>query len=224
MLSRCVAPISGRSRPSIGAAGPYSAASGALPRDFSDLLSPADGRRADRRARGSRAVHPNGQARRRVGPGMLHRAGRLRRRDAGSGGFGQGVGPIRRRRNDRAAGTASVVATPDRLRSAHGRRPRSPRRRPTPTSRRRTAGDSIRTTTSTTCSSCRPPGRSGGSCTSPCTRIPCRRSRGPTIARRSPSVSEATRLSTPCCQPATRCICPAAGFIRRKRWRRRRST
>ena len=42
--------------------------------------------------------------------------------------------------------------------------------------------------------------------------------------RRSPRASATTRSSTPSCRRATRCICPAAGCIRPDPWTPRRST
>ena len=114
----------GRSRPSIGAA----AAAEPAGVTAAGLQRPAvgiGGRRAHRRAWGARAVHPHGGARRPAGTGLLPGPRRVRRRNARPGGLGQGAGPIRRWRNDCAAGSASAVATPDRLRSPHGRRSRA---------------------------------------------------------------------------------------------------
>ena len=174
------------------------------------------GRRADRRARGTRAVHPRGQGGRRAGPGVLHRAGRVRRRDARPGGLGEGAWPnsppARRsffrdctgcgRRSSTSSGAwSTILVTPC---------------RPTPTSRRRAAADSIPTTTSTTSSSCKPRARSAGPCTSLSTRTRCPRSPGPTTATPSLSASTTSRSSTPCCRRATRCICLAGGCIRRR--------
>ena len=92
MLSRCVAIDPHVFATDYWGRRPLLSRSGALPRDFSDLLSPASGRRAHRRARGSRTVHPSGQRRRALSKGLLPRAGGLRRRNARPSGLREGPG------------------------------------------------------------------------------------------------------------------------------------
>ena len=86
--------------------------------------------------------------------------------------------------------------------------------RPTPTSRRRRIVASTPITTCMTCSCCKSLAASTGpSADRPPTRL--RRSRGPTIGRRSRSASRPSRPSTPCSARAMRCIFHGGGHSAR---------
>ena len=191
VLSRCIATDPQTFATEYWGRRPLLSPSSALPRDFSDLLSPdtVDELIAER---GVRAPFIR-----------LAKEGDVLARDCylGPAGFGaempdqvdsaKVLDPVRLWRNDCAARAAPAVAAADRLRPAGGRRIWAILCRRTPTSRRPPTAASIRITTSTTCSSCKRPDRSAGSCTSPCTTIPCRPSRGHDIGPRSPSASPA---------------------------------
>ena len=218
MLSRCIA-----TDPQIFAAEywgrrPLLSRSDALPRDFSDLLS-ADTVDELIAERGVRAPFIR-----------LAKEGDVLARDCylGPAGFGAEMPDqvdSAKVLSQFASGATIVLQGLHRLwpplidfvRQAWSTISATPCRR-TPTSRRPAVAASIRTTTSTTSSSCRRPGRSGGSCTSPCTTIPCRRSRG---HEHRAAIARARHRRTGhrhrAVGRATRCICRADGCIRRRR-------
>ena len=216
MLSRCVGRRYRVVRdPVLGPAAPAEPSGRAAPRLQRSAVAVCR-RRADRRARGTRAVHPHGQGAATCWPELLPRAGRLRRRDARPGGLGQGAGRVR-------AGATIVLQGLHRLWPplidfvrcmvddlGHPRRrtPMSPRRqqrlRPPLRRPRRVRPASVGP-------------EALDRCTSRCISTRCLRNRGPSTATRSTNAVTASRSSIPSCTPAMRFICRAVGFMPRRR-------